>query len=129
MGKRERYGGHLAVCMGPLGETPTERRAQAVEMLGELVALYEEGLSNPIPLPCETAYGWQRNLGSGRGKAWGTAMSAWETDRFNPEAQDAAHELLLGGTLSFRELFDLGFEDYCARLWGPIISLSREKNL
>jgi exodeoxyribonuclease V gamma subunit len=129
LGKRESYGGHLAVCMGPLPGTATERRSQAVELLGELVALYEEGLTNPIPLPCETAYVWQRNLGSDRGKAWGAAMSTWETDRFNPEAQDAAHELLLGGTLSFRELFGLGFEAYCARLWAPIIGLMGEKKL
>jgi hypothetical protein len=28
-----------------------------------------------------------------------------------------------------RALLDAGFEEYCRRLWGPIIPLLREKNL
>jgi exonuclease V gamma subunit len=119
----------VAVTITPLGETAAERRDKAHEMLAELVTLYAEGHEQPIPLPCETAYTWQRELGKSWNSARYRASQVWETDRFSPEGNDAAHVVLLDGVLPFDDLLDTGFEDYCARLWAPIIALSREKSL
>jgi exodeoxyribonuclease V gamma subunit len=129
LGRKPRYGGHLAVTIGPIGEDTESRHRRAMEMLETLVGLYGEGLRNPLPLPCETGLAWRRNVGNNRGAAFREALETWERDRFSPEAADPAHVMLLGDVLSLSELLDTGFEDYCARLWGPIIPLSREKNL
>ncbi len=124
-----RGSGHLAVTIGPVGGDPDQRRRRSLELLAELVALYVEGMRAPLPLPCQTAYAWQRNIGSDRRKAFGEAIKVWETDRFDPEAQDPAYQTLFGGVLSLRELLATDFEDYCARLWGPIIPLMREQSI
>jgi exodeoxyribonuclease V gamma subunit len=129
LGRRSSGNGHVAVTINSLGETAPERRDKAHEMLAELIALYAEGQQQPIPLPCETAYTWQRELGKSRGSAWYRASQVWETARFSPEANDAAHVLLLDGVLPFNDLLDTEFEEHCARLWAPIIARSREKSL
>lgn len=128
-GRRPSGDGHLAVTIGPIGATPTERREQAPVLLAALVDLYEEGRRAPLPLPCETAYGWQRNLASGRGKAFGVARSAWEGDRrtFDPEAADPAHVMLFPDLATTGALLDSGFEEYARRLWAPILALCTEK--
>ncbi len=121
--------GHVAVTIGPIGESPQERRAEAEAMLAELVALFVEGHRAPLPMPCESSYSWQRYVGSDRGKAWGTTRDAWENDKFSPEAKDPAHQLLLADLGEMRALLRSGFADYAKRLWAPIIPLSREKKL
>jgi exodeoxyribonuclease V gamma subunit len=129
LGRRERGDTHVAVTLRPLGKTPADRKAAAVERLSELVALYVEGHRTPLPLPCESAYTWQRNLGRGRTAAEWATRDVWERDRYRPEAGDPAHRLLLGGLDVTDDLIASGFADYCARLWGPIIPLSTEKSL
>ena len=98
-------------------------------MLAELVALYVEGHRAPLPMPCESSYNWQRYVGSDRGKAWGTTRDSWKNDKFSPEAEDPAHQLLLANLGEMQALLDSGFADCAKRLWAPIIPLSREKKL
>lgn len=129
LGRRDRGDTHVAVTLQPLGKDPAVRKAAAIERLGALVALYVEGHRTPLPLPCESAYTWQRNLGRGRGNAEWATRDVWERDRYRPEADDPAHRLLLIGLDATEDLLESGFEDYCARLWGPIIPLSTEKSL
>ncbi len=129
LGRRPRYGGHLAVTMGPIGEDSEARRHRAMEILGALVDLYEEGRRNPLLLPCETGFAWRSNVGDNRGTAFREALNTWETDRFSPEAADPAHVMLLGDTISLSDLLDTDFELYCKRLWAPIILLSVEEKL
>jgi exodeoxyribonuclease V gamma subunit len=119
--------GHLAVTIGPIGADADERRSRSLELLADLVALFTEGMCRPLPLPCESAYAWQRNVGTQRGKAFGKAAEVWERDRFNPEAEDPAHVLAFGAGLLFRDLLATGFEEYCARLWAPILPMMREQ--
>jgi exodeoxyribonuclease V gamma subunit len=121
--------GHVAVTVGPIGDSAQERRQESAAMLTELVALFVEGHAAPLPMPCESTYNWQRYVRGDRGKAWGVARDSWERDRFNPEAEDPAHRLLLGDLGKFKALHGAGFADYAERLWGPIIPLTREKKL
>jgi exodeoxyribonuclease V gamma subunit len=127
VGKRQLGPEFMSVTMGPLGADPDERSSAAVERLAALVALYDEGHHRPLPLPCETSYVWQRGLANNRGHR--DAKEQWETDKYSPESVDPARLLTLPDVATFDELLGAGFEDYCARLWGPIIPLSREANL
>lgn len=104
-----------------------KRRREAERLLSGLVDLYLEGLERPIPLPCETGYAWQRNLGSDKGP-FRPARSVWEGSRFTPgEGADPAYEMLLPGMADMKSLAESGFKEYAARLWGPILPLLTEK--
>jgi exodeoxyribonuclease V gamma subunit len=120
---------HLAVTIGPLGRTPAERHQQAEMILTDLVDLYREGHRVPLPLPCESGYRWQRGLATDRNKAWRELSEAWETDRYNAESLDSAHLLLLADLRDTAALLESRFEEYCERLWLPILSRCREKLL
>jgi exodeoxyribonuclease V gamma subunit len=120
---------HLAVTIGPLGRTPAERHQQAEMILTDLVDLYREGHRVPLPLPCESGYRWQRGLATDRNKAWKDLREAWETDRYNAESLDSAHLLLLADLRDTAALLESRFEEYCERLWLPILSRCREKLL
>ncbi|MDE0138679.1 MAG: exodeoxyribonuclease V subunit gamma [bacterium] len=116
-----------SVRIGPIHGDVERRRHQAERLLSSLVDLYVEGLTIPIPLPCETAFVWQMKVGGNLGSARKQAEKAWETDRFSPEAKDPANEFLFPylGTMSALE--GSSFPDYARRLWGPILPLLVEK--
>ena len=115
------------VAVEGLGGGEGKRRREAGRLLSGLVDLYLEGLERPIPLPCETGYAWQRNLGSEKGP-FRPARSAWEGSKFVPgEVKDPAYEMLLPGLDDMKALAASGFEEYAARLWAPILPLLTEK--
>ncbi|MXZ68808.1 MAG: hypothetical protein F4Z17_07515 [Acidimicrobiia bacterium] len=118
-----------SVKIGPIRGDAECRRYQAVRLLSGLVDLYVEGLTIPMPLPCETAFNWQMKVGGDLGSARKQAEKAWETDRFSPEARDPANEFLFPhlGTMSALERSP--FPDHARRLWGPILPLLVEKSL
>ena len=117
------------VTIGPLGRDPERRKHEADRLLAGLVDLYVEGLVTPIPLPCETAFIWQRSIRNGRDVALKKAGAAWETDRFSPEAKDPANTFLFPELGTMAALGHSSFPAYAARLWGPIIPLLVEKGL
>ncbi|HEX6299639.1 MAG TPA: exodeoxyribonuclease V subunit gamma [Acidimicrobiia bacterium] len=127
LGKRETGGSFLAVTVGPIKDDSEGRREKAVALLSELVDLYREGQRRPLPLPCETAYTWQRNGGAGDERARGRAKGKFEGD-FG-EANDAALMLIEPDLTTFAALETTDFVDYCRRLWLPILAMSSEKNL
>jgi exonuclease V gamma subunit len=127
LGKRDQGEGHVAVTLGPIKGDETARRDKAVDMLGVLVDLYIEGHHRPLPLPCDTAYIWQRNGGKGEGRARQQARDKFEGPY--GEAKDPAHTLLHPGVATFDALEKTGFADYCSRLWLPILTLSGERPL
>jgi exodeoxyribonuclease V gamma subunit len=129
LGRRDSGRGHVAVTLRSLGRAADERRRAAVERLTALTDLYIEGHRGPLPLPCESAYAWQRYAKTDRPRAWGSTRDVWETDRFNPESLDPAHRLLLPGLDSMNELVRSGFVKYCERLWSPILPLIGEKSI
>ena len=87
------------------------------------------GLTTPIPLFCETSFGWQRKIGSRRDIARKVAGQAWETDRFSPEAKDPANEFLFPHLGTMFALERSSFADCAQRLWGPILPLLVEKSV
>ncbi|MCY4368767.1 MAG: exodeoxyribonuclease V subunit gamma [bacterium] len=116
-----------SVRIGPIRGDTERRRQQAEELLSGLVDLYVEGLTTPIPLPCETSFVWQRNLGNHRSIARKVAGHAWETDRFSPEARDPANEFLFPNLSTMADLERSSFPGNAGRLWGPILPLLVEK--
>jgi exodeoxyribonuclease V gamma subunit len=120
--------GHQAVTIGPIGDGVAERKARAEQLLTDLVDLYDAGHRQPLAIPCETAYAWQRHARNDRRRAFGEARSAWE-DGYQPERADGAHTMVLPQIAAVADLLASGFEDYCNRLWGPILPLMRERRL
>jgi len=118
-----------SVRIGPIRGDAERRRDLAERLLSGLVDLYVEGLTTPIPLPCETAFNWQMKVGGDLGSARKQAEKAWETDRFSPEAKDPANEFLFRDLGTMSALERSSFPDYARRLWGPILPLLVEKSL
>ena len=127
IGRQPKGDGLRSVSIQPLGVDPERRKQEADRLLSDLVDLYVEGLTLPIPLPGETAYVWQRNLGNGRQAAFKAARAVWETDRFAPEGRDPANDLLFPHLAGMSALAGSRFPDHARRLWGPILPLLREK--
>lgn len=121
-----------SVKIGPIRGDAERRRHQAESLLSGLVDLYVEGLTAPIPLPCETSYGWQRKMGSRRDVARRVAGQTWEPDPYSPlpkEAEDPANEFLFPDLGTMSALERSSFPDYARRLWGPILPLLRERSV
>ena len=118
-----------SVRIGPIRGDAERRRHQAERLLASLADLYVEGLTTPIPMPCETSFVWQRKIGSHRDVARKVAGQAWETDRFSPEAKDPANQFLFPDLGTMSALERSSFPDCARRLWGPILPLLREKSV
>jgi exodeoxyribonuclease V gamma subunit len=126
LGRRSRDK-HLAITVGPIRGTSDERKERALASLAYLVDLYHEGHKRPLPLPCESAYQWQRHaadLDTARKKVEGAWAEGWSAERDDP-----AHALLFPDLFDTEALLASGFVDYCERLWLPVLSLSGEKSL
>ncbi len=117
------------VTIGPIRGEAAHRRTEAERLLSMLVDLYVAGLVTPIPMPCETSYNWQRNIGNDRAKAVAGARAAWETDRFSPEGKEPAHEFLFSDLATMTALQQSPFPGYAERLWRPILPLLGEKSV
>jgi exodeoxyribonuclease V gamma subunit len=127
LGRRPSAPGHVAVTIGPIRGEEQTRQATAMEMLAELVDLYQQGREKPLPLPCETGFTWQRWIANSEGKARYEAEDAF-TGRFG-EVHHPAFSLVLPDLTSLDALEREGFTDFCERLWLPVIALSSERNL
>ncbi len=106
---RERDGGQgvTVARIGALAEDPAARRAEALARLDELVALYDRGLREPLPLPCKTAarYAVAVHRGADARTALEPARKAWESGfRFDGEDRDPEHVLAFGGVRRWEDL-------------------------
>lgn len=129
LGRHLRGDNLWSVRIGPIRGDAESRRREAESLLSGLVDLYVEGLTAPIPLPCETSFVWQRKIGSHRDVARKVAGQAWETDRFSPEAEDPANEFLFPDLGTMSALERSSFPVNARRLWGPILPLLVEKSV
>ncbi|HEX2153740.1 MAG TPA: exodeoxyribonuclease V subunit gamma [Acidimicrobiia bacterium] len=115
------------VTIGPLEGDAGQRQERALELLGELVDLYREGHRRPLPLPCDVAFQWQRHGGASGDRSRFAAREEFES-RWG-DANNPAHVMVLPHVRSFRALEETEFVDFCERLWGPLLHMSRERAL
>lgn len=127
LGKKHEGDTYTAVTTGPIKGDESTRRERARVLLEGLVTLYREGQAAPLPLPCETAFRWQLGAAKSTEAASQQAREAFE--KTPGESRDPARGLVLGQVSSFEDLARLGFADYCARLWLPILTLTRQTKL
>ena len=118
----------------PLGATvqPLEQE-YAQDILGELVALYDRGLREPLPLPVKSAaaYAEARFKGIEVAEAERRAGQKWATGTFPGEVEDVAHVQVWGRNTPFDVLHkappeDSGgephvFGELAVGLWFPLL--------
>jgi exodeoxyribonuclease V gamma subunit len=107
------------------GTTPREevlgRPADSpVELLADLVAIYDAGRREPLPLPIKTSYAWAEAKHA-HGDPERAAMYRWRSDRYPGEDAEKAHERAFGQGAWLSELIDRGLDEYACRLWLPML--------
>ncbi|MFV0496368.1 exodeoxyribonuclease V subunit gamma [Mycobacterium sp.] len=128
-----------AICIGRAKQdtTPRERvlgRAdrEARDVLAELVAIYDAGRREPIPLPLKTSYAWAeaRHTGDYPQRA---ANYRWQSGQYPGDDAEPAHVRAWGRQAPLADLMqpvrpgeEFPGEDnrlgaYAARLWLPIL--------
>jgi len=108
-----------------------------VEVLRELVTIYDAGRREPIPLPIKTSYAWAAARYGGEDPLT-EARYRWKSDRFPGEDQAPAHERAWGKGAALDELMqpvlpgeECDGEDnrlgaYAARVWLPTLRAERK---
>lgn len=117
-----------AVCIGRprRGTTPRAeglgRPDDPLELLADLVALYDAGRREPLPLPVKTSYAWAvaRHSGDDPERAAGYR---WRSGRYPGEDEQPAHVRAWGRGAPLSRLTGLG--DYAERLWLPLLRAER----
>jgi exodeoxyribonuclease V gamma subunit len=132
-----------AVCIGrpKRGTTPREEglgrpQDHAVQLLADLVAIYDTGRREPIPLPIKTSYAWAlaRHCGDDPEKQ---ASYRWKSDRYPGEDEAPAHVRAWGKNARLADLMqplrsgeqhdgeDNRLGAFAARLWLPMLRSER----
>ncbi|MCG7610708.1 MULTISPECIES: exodeoxyribonuclease V subunit gamma [Mycobacterium] len=113
-----------AVCIGRprRGDTPRVaglgRPEDPVALLADLVAIYDAGRREPLPLPIKTSYAWAaaRHAGDDPEREAGFR---WRSGRFPGEDEAPAHVRAWGRGAPLSRLAGLG--EYSERLWLPLL--------
>jgi exodeoxyribonuclease V gamma subunit len=119
-----------AVCIGrpKRGSQPRERLLgppeSALDVLRDLVEMYDAGRRAPIPLPLKTSYAWAETEHH-RGTPMREAGWKWKTGRYPGEDQEKAHVKVWGPRFALEDLVAAGLPDHAARLWLPMLSAER----
>lgn len=117
-----------AVCIGRprRGTTPRAeglgRPDDPLELLADLVALYDAGRREPLPLPVKTSYAWAVARHSGDDPER-EAGYRWRSGRYPGEDEQPAHVRAWGRGAPLSRLTGLG--DYAERLWLPLLRAER----
>ena len=133
-----------AVCIGRAkrGEKVQERLLgppeSAVDVLNDLVAMYDAGRREPIPLPLRASYAWA-DARYNRGSPERDAGFKWNSGRFPGESEQPAHELVWGRRSHIQVLMtpvrpgeecegeSTRLGAYAARLWLPMLHAERDR--
>jgi exodeoxyribonuclease V gamma subunit len=128
-----------AICIGRArrGSTPSERglgqpQEPAVNVLRDLVAIYDAGRREPLPLPIKTSYAWACARHEG-GDPEREASFKWKSGNYPAEDKEPAQVRAWGPNASLNDLMQplrpgeeiegethrLGA--YAARLWLPML--------
>lgn len=138
IGRRVRGHGVSVSTIGPLHDSPESRSQLATATLLDIVDLFDRGMTEPLPLYCNTsaAFAGARHRGW---EAESNAAKAWRTEYEYPKEDiDPEHRLVLGGQVPFDDIAsDLprpdeagdGWHDdepsrfgrYAMRLWAPLL--------
>lgn len=131
-----------AVCIGRGGDGVLTRilglpAEGAPTVLKSLVALYDAGCCEPLPLPIKTSYAWAENRLRGR-DPWQAALRMWR-NKYGGDHEDEAIVRVWGGppapfdalTTPPREGEETPGEDtrlgaFAARLWLPLLRAERK---
>jgi exodeoxyribonuclease V gamma subunit len=92
----------------------------ALDLLADLVAMYDEGRREPLPLPVKTSYAWA-DARHGHGDAERAAGFRWKTNNYPGEDQEPAYQLAFGKGTWLTHLVDRGLDTYACRLWLPML--------
>ncbi|WP_029116458.1 exodeoxyribonuclease V subunit gamma [Mycobacterium sp. URHB0044] len=136
-----------AVCIGrpKRGTTPRQEgigrpQEPAVDVLRELVAIYDAGRREPLPLPIKTSYAWACARDSGDDPQQAATYRWKSNDRYPAEDQDRAQVRAWGRGAPLTDLMQpirqgeeydgennrLGA--YAARLWLPMLRADRSRD-
>jgi exodeoxyribonuclease V gamma subunit len=117
----------LAISIGrqrrgttPRQETLGRPAESAVDLLADLVAMYDEGRREPLPLPVKTSYAWAEATHS-HGDPEREAGFRWRTGNYPGEDQAPAHERAFGKGAWLSDLVAAGLDAYACRLWLPML--------
>ncbi|MGV0741078.1 exodeoxyribonuclease V subunit gamma [Mycolicibacterium sp. XJ870] len=117
-----------AVCIGrpKRGTTPRveglEGPDNPVELLADLVAIYDAGRREPLPLPVKTSYAWAAAKHAGDDPER-EAGFRWRSGRYPGEDEQPAHVRAWGRGAPLSRL--VGLADYAERLWLPMLRAER----
>jgi exodeoxyribonuclease V gamma subunit len=97
---------HVTIArIPPLDPDPAARRALALDHLAVLLDLFDRGMREPPPLASDASAAYAAAARAG-GDAVAAGRKAWESPyNFDGEDKDPGHQLVLGGVLTFAELF------------------------
>ena len=135
-----------AVCIGRQrrGTTPREEGlgrtdADAVDLLRDLVAVYDAGRREPLPLPVKTSYAWAAARHCGDDPVREAGFRWKSNDRYPAEDQAPAHVRAWGRSARLSDLMqplrpgeEFDGEDnrlgaYAARVWLPLLRAERSQ--
>ena len=102
------------------GDAAAAPRSPRSNLLADLVAMYDEGRREPLPLPTKTSFAWAEAVHS-HGDPEQAARYRWVTGRYPGEDQEPAHERAWGKGAWLNVLIDAGLDDYACRLWLPML--------
>ena len=92
----------------------------AVDLLVDLVAMYDEGRREPLPLPVKTSYAWAEAVHS-HGDPERAAGFRWRSNNYPGEESDKAYERAFGKGTWLSRLVERGLDTYACRLWLPML--------
>jgi exodeoxyribonuclease V gamma subunit len=92
----------------------------ATDLLADLVAIYDAGRREPLPLPLKTSYAWAEAKHT-HGDPEQAAMYRWRSNRYPGEDQEPAHERAWGKGAWLSDLVAAGLDEYACRLWLPML--------
>lgn len=129
-----------AVCIGRArrGRQPRTRRlarpdTPATDLLRDLVAIYDRGRREPLPLPLKTSYAYAEARYGGRTDPVHAASNKWKSGNFPGDDAHPPHERAWGPGAPLTKLLqpvrpdeesageDTRLGAYAARLWLPLM--------
>ena len=127
-----------AVTVGRSSGGATRRSVHGVAtdeargVLDDLIALRDDGMRSPLPLPVKTtaAYAERRFDNRSVEDAEKAAATRWQDGQYPGEASEDVHQLILGGKVPLTTLLgfaasgrhELRFDPLAVRLWTPLLS-------